>query len=420
MANSLKTTNIYFFLICLISFSNQSYIKYVLKSERTDVELTPLAIKSQYICENWLPSLMNPVLIIQKTTMEGYDLEQKKAIQLNNLFIDEKAYACNIYDYFFNDQLTTYLGICDYENNNNYIDCYFGLSPSVPNSTKGFGKEEYNLAILKNNNGIEKKIFSFDKWEIMDEYITTSFYLGDTHEHFKSTDGYIGKCNMTDNEYWGCSFQNMTFNNTVIPLSKEDKSLYKIYFTSESYDIILPAEFKAILLKASDEKCSSKIYNTLYYLECEGLNSEDYIPLKLSNEDMNITVEIDYSYKYSIGSDIPKSKTRIAFNYIDYLLFPLAMFKQFHIEFNSESKTISFYTKDSTILELPPKKPVEKNNVLIIFAIILLAIILIAIIVGVVYFVMKKCKTDIEKDINRFTKYEDEEDFKNMNEKGIF
>ena len=66
------------------------------------------------------------------------------------------------------------------------------------------------------------------------------------------------------------------------------------------------------------------------------------------------------------------------------------------------------------------KITLDKQNRIWLILGILAFIILIAIIVGVVYFVMKKCKTDIEKDINRFTKYEDEEDFKNMNEKGIF
>ena len=85
---------------------------------------------------------------------------------------------------------------------------------------------------------------------------------------------------------------------------------------------------------------------------------------------MNITVEIDYFAKYSKSNDTLKNKTRIKFLDIDYIIFPLIMFKHFHIEFDANKKTISFFTKNSSILELP-KKPDEKFNVLFIILIIL-------------------------------------------------
>ena len=207
-----------------------------------------------------------------------------------------------------------------------YRDCYFGLSPSVPKETESSEKIGHNLALLTNNHTIDNKIFSFEKWEIKDNLISSKFLIGDSHDHFKVEDGYIGQCKMTDNEYWGCSFKEMTFNNAIISLSKEDKTLYKIYFASETNDIILPNKFRNILVDASNKKCNVKIGDIDYYLFCDDLNDQGYIPLRLSNEDMNITLEIDYAFNYSKNTEILKSKTRIKFQDINYMIFPLMMF----------------------------------------------------------------------------------------------
>ena len=136
---------------------------------------------------------------------------------------------------------------------------------------------------------------------------------------------------------------------------------------------------------------------------------------------MNITVEIDYSFNYSKNADIPKDKTRIRFESNDYIIFPLMMFKRFDIEFNANNKMISFYTKNSSILEVPekPKKP-SSSSVLTVFLVILIILIVIAGAVGIYFLVKKKFKRNIESDINKFSRFDDDEDFQNINEKRVF
>ena len=416
MANFLK--NIYLVLIYLISFSNQEYTKINLKSSINTFELNPLHFSKRYICDNWIPSLFNPILIVKDGSLDGYELDKKKQISLkNNLYFND-IFNCTISELLFDNSYKTYIGECPFVDSD-YNICLYGLAPSIPKTTEGLEKEEYNLAILKNNKEIANKVFSFGKWEITDNDINSILYFGDNHENFKSNEGYIGKCNITDDEYWGCSFKEMIFNNVTIPLKKDsNSSLYNIYFASEIYDIVFPNGLKNKFQEASNNKCESHLFGTSYYLGCEGLNEKDYIPLKLINEDMNITAEIDYFAKYSKSDKIPKSQTRIKFQSSDYIIFPLIMFKHFHIEFDANKKTISFFTKNSSLLELP-KIIVEKSNALFVFLIILIVLLSIAIVVGLIFLYRKKCRPDIEKDINRFTKYEDD-DFENMNERRVF
>ncbi len=413
---------IYLILICLFSFSAQKYIELNLQTEKTESELMPLHFDYQYIINDWIPSLINPVLIISDSVnTQDYGLSFKTRMQLSNILYSGSSYRCDVSNLLFNKQYKTEIGKCRFSEGEKNNRNYFGLSPSVPKSTKDLDKEDYNIAILKNNSHIDNTIFSFEKWEIKDDLITSKFYLGDSHEHFKSTDGYIGKCSMADNEYWGCSFDEMTFNDdVVIPLSKDDKSLYNIYFMSESYDIVFPNSFKDKLVKASDEKCKIQKYEYDYYLDCEGLNKKEYIPLELSKENMKITVEIDYFYSYCKAKDKQKIKTRIKFEEIDYIIFPLMMFKQFHIEFDASNKMISFYTKDSSILDVPsPGKSIVLKVFLIILLILLIIIVVFAIGFGIYYLIKKKGKSSLEKDINKFNRFESEDIFEKMNQQGV-
>ena len=424
MENFLRKKNFFTILMCLYFYSNQKHLEFTLKSDITAYsELNPLHFDLDYICNDWIPSLINPILIIpnSKTVEEGKSIYLRD-ISIGNILYGTSKIDCELYELDFNNVYNTSLGTYELNEDGNFKGCYYGLSPSIPEDTQGLGKEQYNLAILKNNHTIDNKIFSFEKWEIKENLISSKFLLGDSHDHFKEEDGYIGQCKMTDDEYWGCSFKEMTFNNVIISLSKDDKSLYNIYFASETNDIILPNKFKDILENNSNNECKVKT-NDNYYLYCDDLNDQGYIPLRLSKEDMNITVEIDYAFNYSKNTDIPKNKTRITFQPINYMIFPLMMFKRFDIEFNANNKMISFYTKDSSILEVPekPKKSSSSSSsVLTVFLVILIILIVIAGAVGIYYLIRKKFKRNIESDINKFSRFDDDEDFKNMNEKRVF
>ena len=51
---------------------------------------------------------------------------------------------------------------------------------------------------------------------------------------------------------------------------------------------------------------------------------------------------------------------------------------------------------------------------------ILIIILVLALAFGLFYFIKKKYKSNVEKDINQFNKFEDEEDAKPMNDKKVY
>ena len=178
-------------------------------------------------------------------------------------------------------------------------------------------------------------------------------------------------------------------------------------------------------------KCEYNIEKEATY--CYNLfDNKLFIPLTLSNENMNITIEIDSIQRYI--KEAEKEETNIIFKEEnDYLIFPMIMFKNFHVLFDADNTIIKFYSNDTDILQV---KEEDKNNdedkdttspssssssstVLKVFLIILI----IAIIIGLGLFIfifIRKRRNNVEKNINKFTKFEDEEDFKNLNENKVY
>lgn len=414
MANFLRTKKIYLILIYLISFSNQAYVTQDLFSNINNNELDPLKIKIKYLCEYWYPSLLNSILISPDNQMDGYPMQYIGNIDIANVYYRERINQCTLYECPFNDEYNVYIGLCNF----NDFNCYYGLAPSIPKATTGLEKEQYNLLKLKKNDDIKELIFSFDKWEIKDDKISSKLYLGGSHEHFNSNEGYVGSCNITDKEYWSCAFKELIFNNVNIPLAKDDKSSYDIYFASEDNNIAFPNAFKNLFTEASNGKCEAKIYGDVYHLSCENLTKEEYIPLKIIGEDMNITAEIDYSTNYCKNKGAYPKKTRIKFEPIKYIIFPLMMFKKFHVEFDGVNKKISFFTTDKSILEIPEKPVEEKSSILTVLLVILIIVVVLAIAFVIYHYIRKLRGNSLEKSINECNKYED--DFRNINENSNF
>ena len=413
MANFLRTKKIYLLLIYLISFSNQAYTALDLFADINNNELAPLKFKIKYLCDHWYPSLLNSILITPDSPLDDYQTEYIGNINIANVFYKEASSQCTLYEFLFNKEYNVYLGLCNF----NDFNCYYGLAPSVPKTSTGLEKDQYNLLKLKNNNDIKEFIFSFDKWEIKDDKISSTLYLGGSHEHFNSNEGYVGNCNITDKEYWSCSFKEIIFNNVKISLAKDDKSSYNIYFASETNNIVFPNAFKKIFTEASNGKCEIKTYSG-YHLSCENLTEGEYIPLKIIDEDMNITAEIDYTKNYCKDKETNKYKTRIIFEPIKYIIFPLMMFKKYHVQFDGVNKKISFFTKDNSILEVP-EKPVEgKSSILTVFLVILIILVVLGIAFLVYHYIGKLRGNSLEKSINECNKYED--DFRNINDNSNF
>ena len=205
----------------------------------------------------------------------------------------------------------------------------------------------------------------------------------------------------------------MLFNNTIIPLNKSDDQNYKIYFASEDYIIRFPKIFKDILLKASDDSCTYE--NKQKKMICnDWFKKDSFIPLTLSNDNMDITLEIDNSKRYKADGD-QNSIDMIFSEDIENIIFPLKMLKNFHIQFDAEENIIRFYSTDKNILDVKINDSQQENNssyALTVFLVIIIIIILLGLGFGIFYYI-KKRKSGNSTEINKFTKFEDEDDFKN-------
>ena len=311
-----------------------------------------------------------------------------------------------------------------------YIEkiCYFGLSMNYLNETTGLKENEVLLSTLKENNKITQKVFSFDKISLNLNTINTKLYFGEIHKDFTSNDGIIGTCKSNEEDnFWGCSFNFMIFNNKTLSLRRNDNKLYKIYITTEEYHIIFPRSLikDEDIEQLFDQKCKYLIGDKR--VECDNFfNKKDFIPLKLISDDLNITLELDKFNRYFSSNNNNKEIMNITLiGNINYIIFPLIMFKQFHVQFDAEKNVINFYTKDSSILQVKEEKKETPNNEedsssgFTAFLVILIILLILGIGFGIFYFLRLR-KNKVEKDINRFTKFEDEEDFKNMNENKVY
>ena len=255
-----------------------------------------------------------------------------------------------------------------------------------------------NLNILKEDNQINKKVFSFDMWTITNDSIRSNFYLGDEHEIFRTNNGNVANCASNDS-FWGCEFNEIIFNDTSIPLLNKDGNLYQVHFALETHDIIFPNIYMEIFLNKTNNLCNENIVN---YLTCINLfNDKEFIPIKLVNENLTIIAELDNLNRFNIKDKSRANSTRITFEYIDYIVFPLIMFKNFHIQFDGENNIISFYTPNSSLLQIKKKNKEEGSSFLIAIFVIIIIIVVLLSIGFIIYKIIKKIKDqNIERDVN--------------------
>ena len=96
---------------------------------------------------------------------------------------------------------------------------------------------------------------------------------------------------------------------------------------------------------------------------------------------------------------------------------PLSVFKKFHLQFDAEKRLINFYANDSDILQVKEKEKNGSSSSGIIITILIILIVLVLCLGG--YWFYKK-KRNTEKNINNFSKFEDEEDYQKIKEKKVF
>ena len=422
------TKNIFFFFILFVVFvseTKEEYKEIPLKLEKncSDSDL-PLYIETGDTCSKWVPALFSQILIIKYEISheykdENYDLNfksnpaSKKGISTDSLEMHLYSGSVTIFNPIFiaesrSDKWPSY--------------CQFGLGYS--DIFAGQPAHNYNaIKNLINSNQIDKNIFSFDKWNFSDfQNIASKIFIGDSHEDFFGDN--VGTCKIqNDTGYFGCIFDDFIFLNETISLIKEENNQsYIIYFSSEFTKIYFPQYFFKKI--ADGEKCK---YTTIpsTRLTCEELKEKEYLPLKLRNENMNITLEVDYIgryYKYSA-----EGVANILFHDYDYIIFPLTMLKNFHVQFNLENNTINFYTNDTSLLEVrkkeeptpgpepnpshePEEEPSNGPSTGLIVFLVILGILLVGGLGYVGFLIWKKKQNpDIEKRFNKYAKFEDED-----------
>ena len=395
-----QNSNICNYLLLIIFIINialglQQYSTYTIEIHKNQSNLEIMSLNFDDYCKEWIPSLLIPFLLVNnKVPTESYSYQAANIILpfLWNSYVHE--ISIRFFNYtFLNKYQNVLLGkerFSDYLNN-----CYFGLSLG-PNYTYYLNESNYLLNQLYNSKQINKKIFSFGKWNINQNSILTNFYFGDIHENFKSNKGNIGSCTNSEYPYWGCSFKEIIINNyddRAISLEYEDEKYYKIYFATETNDIIFPEIFRGLFYYASKGKCKYYYYSEKYSLYCNDIEKKGYIPIKFINDNMNITGEIDILDRFNIESQT--EKTIVTFDDINYIVLPLIMFKKFHIQFNGNNNIISFYTTDNSILEIRKKdKSNNKGLSKAVIAVIIISVILVISIIGFLIFVSLKLRKE--------------------------
>lgn len=378
-------------------------------------------------CEKWIPSLLYSLPIVDMYRNASDQIQSDKVNIINPLVsdsgIDMYLYKSNILLENFN------VILAKPRSSNKILDCYFGMS--YRNGDNKIDEAYILLNYLKNNDEISEKIFSFDKWTLnkTTNNLETKLYFGYSHDDFSpnNENGIVGTCPTDeDDKYWGCKFDQMSFNGSIVDLYSESHP-YKIYFSSESHSIIFPLDFENTFNNLTYNQCE---YDSLhpkedsYFLSCDNFfNETGYAKIKLIRDNMIITLEIDNVNRYNKGNQ-PKNKTRIRYEKNDYFIFPLIMFKNFHVQFDYKNNLTKFYTTDESILQVTKEEETPDENKggskgLKTFIVILIILLVIALLfLG--FWLYKKRKGSLEKDINKYHKFDEDENFQTMNEKRVF
>ena len=411
--------DLFFILFLLnISFCYNNYDTYLLETEINEDGINIMNFKdTNKLCNNFIPSLLFPIILAGwRVDERNYNIIDSVKL-LNPIFYHKHDYFA--IDYMGYEQILMGYNVgFGIERFYELNDCYFGLLYKNIDYIS-LNESYFLLNQLKESKQIERRVFSFDKWTINDNSIYSHFYFGGIHENFLNNGkGIVGSCEIDkESSFWGCNFNSIIINNKIASLTKENNELYKIYFSSETYEIFMPNSFENKFNNLTDNKCTydkDHVDEIDYFLFCNDFFVEkDYIHAKLINQNMSITIEIDSMYRFT-NNEEQRGRTRIRYHDIDYFIFPLIMFKNFHVQFDGENNLISFYTLDSSILEVMKEKknePKGSSKVLLSFIIIII-ILAIAIIGFVIYrYLRKKKEDDVQKDIK---KIEDIEEFHSM------
>ena len=410
------------FVIIFISDTKENYSEIDLKLKKEESFNTPLYIETNDSCSKWVPALFAPILIINTEISGRYknhnyvmNFENKASIKEIQIAFEMEILSGQVS--IFNE-----IFLARTEKSWPQI-CQFGLGYSnvIPEDTdKNFNA----LKGLIESKKIEKNIFSFEKWDIngSDEFISSKLFIGDSHEDFLEDN--VGNCTIrNETGDFGCIFNDFIFLNDTYSLINEENNNkpYIIYFSSEFNKIYFPNSFASKMKKCHFEETPEQVYI------CPDLENKDYLPLKIRSDNMNITIEVDNVNRF-FNFYTTDGIANIYFHDYDYIIFPLSMFKNFHVQFDAENNLIQFYTNDTSLLEVPKKEEPDttsnpesddsqNNNEepdgistgLLVFLIILSILLIGGLAYGGFLLYKRNHSQDIEKRFNKYSKFEDED-----------
>jgi hypothetical protein len=344
------------FSLIIFSFVNANYTEIDLKMKKNerDIKLT-LYFETEDFCEKWVPALMAPISLINRLKNNSYSAQTLQSIDFKNLITEKEFGSKELNFKIYTDPISTFKSVPFGKSKVEWPEfCLFGLGYSdvIPSDSNNYN----SVKSLISSKQIESNIFSFDKWDFTDnEFIKSKLYIGGSHEHFLEEN--VGTCNNTnDTNYWGCIFNELVFLNKTFSLIKEENNNpYIIYFSSEINKIYLPNNFKENLT----EVCSYK--EGLYPgLVCNDVKKKGYLDMILRNDNMNITIEVDDVKRFYDSTF--ENYTNINFHDSDFIILPLTMFKNFHVQFDLDNNQISFFSNDTSILEIKKDEPQPTQN----------------------------------------------------------
>ena len=228
-------------------------------------------------------------------------------------------------------------------------ECQFGLKFTDDVS----GEKNNTIKYLLNNKIIKKNIFSFGKWEEDEEYIKSKLYIRDKHENFSKDN--IATCKLQkDKGLYGCIFDNFTFLEQTYNLKEKYYEPFTIYFSPETTYIHMHKRFEKIVESVLG----------IYILYRNEPRPQNFEPLILRSGDLSLTLEVDYFDRY-LGpnakiaeKNLLKIKTHDESD--NFIIFPMSMFKNFHVQFDVDNNEISFYSENSSLIQNKKKENPEK------------------------------------------------------------
>ena len=282
--------SLYFILFIIsVSFCDNNYKAYEIKADirESGLEIMNYENNKTDICQKWILSLFMPLMLLPRNEntedIEIFD----ESLEIKVPVLSDEPFPINIFKSSRNELFGYYDVLYAKTKLWHIIDnCFVGLSCGNGN----YDSLDENVTLLNQlykTYQINKKVFSFDRWEIIEKSIKSTFYIGSEHYHFlsnKEQQGIIGSCqneynysSPSSSSYWGCYFDYLSINDILASLKMDDGKYYRIVFATETYDIFLPYSFQNNFHNLTNNKCKEGRYES--YLYCDDFFGESLIKL---------------------------------------------------------------------------------------------------------------------------------------------